>query len=240
MGPQSFGNRPVQLLYTVYDNEGYGPVDGQFTPNAGMVTQTSTKARESNSKGRVNLGTRETLILIEIWGEKYAQLKGASHAIKRKIWEKIYFEFQSACAGQNVPISKKTVDQLKKRVSNLKYDYRQIRAGMASTGEEGANKLKRDFPFFDAMDGVLGSRDAANPDLMSVESTWLAPLQMVETQAVPAPTYTATGEPQKAAGDKGKRLLKRKRQQATEPESSNSGEDPHMKLVCQMWQPALV
>ena len=51
---------------------------------------------------------------------------------------------------------------VEKRVTNLEYEYRQIRTRMNSTGEEGAKKIMGTFEFFHALDEVLGSRHGVN------------------------------------------------------------------------------
>ena len=47
---------------------------------------------------------------------------------------------------------------------------------MASTGEEGAMKLKANLAFFDDLDQVLGCRDGVKPDLMLIELTSALPV----------------------------------------------------------------
>ena len=67
------------------------------------------------------------------------------------------------------------MEQLKKRVTNLEYEYRQIKTRMNSTGEEGDKKIMGTFEFFHALDEVLGSRHGVNPALMTIESTAIIP-----------------------------------------------------------------
>lgn len=102
--------------------------------------------------------------LLEIWSTKYhADIKSVSTSQKRKIWEQISYEFEIACREGNISqIQQKSVEQLKKRVTNLEYEYRQIRTRMNSTGEEGAKKIMGTFEFFHALDEVLGSRHGVN------------------------------------------------------------------------------
>ena len=97
------------------------------------------------TSARETWGTDETRLLLEVWGTKYCNIRGTLNATKKKIWNKIHFEFVSACRSQNAGSAEKTIGQLKKRVSNLEYEYRAIRKNMTSTSEDGTKKLKGEF-----------------------------------------------------------------------------------------------
>ena len=131
---------------------------------------------DGKRRSRIVWATKEIQVLLEIWGTKYAEIKSASTSQKRKIWEQISYEFEIACRKENISqIQQKSVEQLEKRVTNLEYEYRQIRTRMNSTGEEGAKKIMGTFEFFHALDEVLGSRHGVNPALMTIESTAIIP-----------------------------------------------------------------
>jgi len=59
--------------------------------------------------------------------------------------------------------SNKNLDQLKKRIKNLEYEYRQVRTKMASTGEEGAKKLQSNCAFYEELEDILGMRMLLTP-----------------------------------------------------------------------------
>ena len=46
---------------------------------------------------------------------------------------------------------------------------------MASTGEEGAKKLQSNCSFYEELDEILGTRDAINPDRMTISSSQIIP-----------------------------------------------------------------
>ena len=139
------------------------------------IPDASTTHNRQRKRGK-SCGVEETRVLIEVWGESYAKLKGSSNANKKKIWNSIKTNFEKLCRTRNVDIGEKDADKLKKRIQNLEYEYRQKRARMCTTGEEGAKKIKGEFTFFDEMDDVLGCREGSNPERMSVESTALVPV----------------------------------------------------------------
>ena len=66
--------------------------------------------------------------------------------------------------------SNKNLDQLKKRIKNLEYEYRQVRTKMASTGVEGAKNLQSNCTFYEELDNILGTQDAINHDCMTIRS----------------------------------------------------------------------
>ena len=142
----------------------------------GATSSKSKKVTDGKCRSRIVWATKETQILLEVWGSKYAEIKSASTSQKRKIWEQISCEFVIACRRENISqIQQKFVEQLIKRVTNLEYEYRQIRTRMNSTEEGGAKKIMGTFKFFHAQDEVLGSRHGVNPALMTIESTAIIP-----------------------------------------------------------------
>ena len=65
----------------------------------------------------------------------------------------------------------KTWINSRKEKKNLEYEYRCVRTKMASTGEEGAKKLQSNCAFYEELDDILGTRDAINPDRMTISSS---------------------------------------------------------------------
>ena len=115
----------------------------------GATSSKSTKVTDGKRRSRIVWATKETQILLEIWGTKCAEIKSAATSQKRKIWEQISYEFEIACREENISqIQQKSVEQLKKLVTNLEYEYRQIRTRMNSTREEGAKKIMGPSNFF--------------------------------------------------------------------------------------------
>ena len=147
----SLQSRPVTPLLS---SRPASPLSQSF--QEGATSSKSTKVTDGKRRSRIVWATQETRILLEIWGTKYAEIKSASTALKRKIWEQIAYEFEISCRRENISqIQQKSVEQLKKRVTNLEDEYRQIRTRMNSIGEEGAKKIMGTFEFFDALDEVL-------------------------------------------------------------------------------------
>ena len=71
--------------------------------------------------------------------------------------------------------SNKNLDQLKKRIKNLEYEYRQVQTKMASTGVEGAKNLQSNCTFYEELDNILGTQDAINHDCMTISSSKVIP-----------------------------------------------------------------
>ena len=115
----------------------------------GATSSKSTKVTDGKRRSRIVRATKETQILLEICGTKYAEIKSASTS-------QISCEFVIACRRENISqIQQKSGEQLRKWVTNLEYEYRQIRTRMDSTGEEGTKKIMGTFEFFHSLDKSL-------------------------------------------------------------------------------------
>ena len=68
----------------------------------GATSSKSTKVTDGKRRSRIVWATKETQILLEIYGTKYAEIKSASTSQKRKIWEQISCEFVIACRRENI------------------------------------------------------------------------------------------------------------------------------------------
>ena len=68
----------------------------------GATSSKSTKVTDGKHRRRIVWATKETQILLEIWGTKYAEIISASTSQKRKIWEQISYEFEIACRRENI------------------------------------------------------------------------------------------------------------------------------------------
>ena len=81
----------------------------------GATSSKSTKVTDGKRRSRIVWATKETQILLEICGTKYAEIKSASTSQKRKIWEQISCEFVIACRRENISqIQQKSGEQLRK------------------------------------------------------------------------------------------------------------------------------
>ena len=53
---------------------------------------------------------------------------------------------------------------------------------MASTGEEGAKKLQAGCSYYSELDEILGTRDAVNPDRMTISASSVVPRKSTSTK----------------------------------------------------------
>jgi len=60
---------------------------------------------------------------------------------------------------------------VKKRQQNLEYEFKQLKVKASNTGEEGLNKIKEGFPYYNIFDQTMGYRDSVDPDKMEIESS---------------------------------------------------------------------
>lgn len=65
----------------------------------------------------------------------------------------------------------RTLPQLKKRIQNLEYEFKNLKVRVKKTGEEGFKKIKQGFPYYDYLDTIIGQRDSVDPSRMQIEST---------------------------------------------------------------------
>ena len=75
-----------------------------------------------SKRTRTDWTTEETSVLLEIWGALYETLKSASTAQKKSIWGQILKTFLSKYRDLGLSTNK-TLDQIKKRIKNLEYEY---------------------------------------------------------------------------------------------------------------------
>lgn len=192
----------------------------------------------------------ETSVLLEIWGALYDSLKSAPTTQKKSLWSQILKKFQEKCFDLGVS-SNKNLDQLKKRIKNLEYEYRQVRTRMASTGEEGAKKLQSNYAFYEELDDILGTRDAINPDCMTMSSSKVIPKKKspsagpvskegenssssASSDSQQPSTSSASDEsPPKSQQVPPKTKGKAPKRKRKEP--NDQDEDPYMKGICDMW-----
>ena len=129
-----------------------------------LTDSTSSSETAKRTRVRVDWSRDETNILLDCWGALYESLKSASvkHVKQRKtLWSQILKNFLSKCAELGLTTNK-NLEQVKKRIKNLEYEYRQVRTKMASTGEEGEKKLQAGCSYYGELDEILGTRDAVN------------------------------------------------------------------------------
>ena len=113
----------------------------------------------------------ENLALIDSWKTHFHALKKASGKMKSRLWLKIHTRFQDLCRERNVKSDSKDLAQIKSRVKNLEYEFKQVKMRMNQTGEEGAEKIKKDCSYYEELNSFLGNRDAINLDRMNITST---------------------------------------------------------------------
>ena len=83
-----------------------------------------------------------------------------------KIWNDI-----SVAYKEKYPDSERTLPQVKKRIQNLKYEYKLLKQQSQSTSEAGFKKIKEEFPYFDFLDDARGQRDSVDPSKMAIEGS---------------------------------------------------------------------
>ena len=92
--------------------------------------------------------------LLEAWAPKFSKLWGVSQRKKIKIWNDIYSSYKERC-----PKSQRMLQQVKKRQQNLEYEFKQR---SRSTGEDGIQKIKEGFPYFNILSKERG--ESTTPD----------------------------------------------------------------------------
>lgn len=135
---------PQQLLLTFVP-------PGDHLPASNINTTTSGAKKR---RTRVVWGASETHLLLEIWGPRFEQIRSGSIAVKRDLWREVLYEFENACIKNKLTVM--SLDQLRKRIANLEYKYRQVKAKLCIADDKETEKLRADFPFYDALDTVLG------------------------------------------------------------------------------------
>ena len=82
---------------------------------------------------------------------------GEFHKEKIKMWNDIYSSYKERC-----PESQRMLQQVKKRQQNLEYEFKQFRQRSRSTGEDGIQKIKEGFPYFNILSKER--RESTTPD----------------------------------------------------------------------------
>jgi hypothetical protein len=111
------------------------------------------KRKEPKNKKSPHFTDEETKA---IWSEEevYQQLR--KPGMKRPVWEKIAKEMKKQ--GYN-----RTADQCKERIRALEKKYKKIKEDMNETGK-GNNSDS--FPYFDALDEILGTNPSVSPSFL--------------------------------------------------------------------------
>ena len=87
-------------------------------------------------------------------------MKKASTKAKSQIWLEIYAEFISQLSVLNIN-SEKDLDQVKTKARSLEKEFKDIKARMNRTGEEGASRIKEKMEgTYDILDQHLSERDS--------------------------------------------------------------------------------
>ena len=134
---------------------------------AASQTQKSeaTTKKSSNNRKTVDWTREETEELLQAWGPKFEELK-VSTKERGRIWSEIYNKYK-----ERFTESVRTLPQLKKRIQNLEYEFKNLKVRVKKTGEEGFKKIKQGFPYYDYLDTIIGQRDSVDPSRMQIEST---------------------------------------------------------------------
>ena len=130
---------------------------------------TTNKVKSKSADWTVN----ESKDLIRAWGPHYEKLKGVSNKDRARIWNEIYEGFRNKGHQDNGRV----LPQVKKRIQNLEYEFKQLKLRASNTGEEGLLRIKQNFPYYDMLDDIMGYRDSVNPDLMEIESSSFLPIR---------------------------------------------------------------
>lgn len=112
-------------------------------PDMREGSSTDTKHRKHGK----SWGVEETCILIAVWGESYAKLKGSMDEIRKKYGTPSKLTLKKLCRTRKVDTGEQDADKLKKHIQNLEYEYWQRRAKLCTSGEEGAKKIRASFLF---------------------------------------------------------------------------------------------
>ena len=103
----------------------------------------------------------ETFDVLQAWGPKYEELRSASQR------EKIAYSKNKECH----PGSTRTLVQVKKRLKNLEYEFKQLKQRTRSTGEARIKSIKNGFPYFHCFDEVMGHSDSVDLPKMTIEGS---------------------------------------------------------------------
>ena len=135
---------------------------------AASQTQKSeaTTKKSSNNRKTVDWTREETEELLQAWGPKFEELKKVSTKERGRIWSEIYNKYK-----ERFTESVRTLPQLKKRIQNLEYEFKNLKVRVKKTGEEGFKKIKQGSPYYDYLDTIIGQRDSVDPSRMQIEST---------------------------------------------------------------------
>ncbi|KXJ28059.1 Death-associated protein kinase 3 [Exaiptasia diaphana] len=238
---------PQQLLLTFVHADDHSPVATSpvFTDDTNSI---ATRKEEGKRRTRVVWGASETRILLEVWGPKFEQIKGGTIAIKRDLWRNIATEFENACSKHHLANISMSLDQLRKRVANLEYKYRQVKVQLSVSDETEAHRLKAGFPFFDALDKVLGKTNINNndftrihadsaalqsPSTSSVQDELDLPLTQDNTQSYIAEHDQIDETTGLIVVENPGNELKRKRSYDIDDE------EPYLKQLCKLWEESL-
>ena len=58
--------------------------------------------------------------------------------------------------------SERTLPQVKKRQQNLEYEFKLLKVKASKTGEEGLDKIKEGFPYYNIFYQTMGYRDSVD------------------------------------------------------------------------------
>ena len=149
------------------------PATAAVSPNSEQTVATQAKQR----KKRCDWSSREIVILCQIWPPRYGDLKKGSTKNKSLIWDEIYSKFLSELETD----TDKDLEQLKTKTRSLQKEFKDLKARMDRTGEEGALKIKEKMiSTFDLLDEYLSERDSIDPAKMKILTSGLTQNEQAE------------------------------------------------------------
>uniref|UniRef100_A0A3B3R4G7 Myb/SANT-like DNA-binding domain-containing protein n=1 Tax=Paramormyrops kingsleyae TaxID=1676925 RepID=A0A3B3R4G7_9TELE len=114
----------------------------------------------------------EIKCLIDIWSDEHIQ-KQLSTTHKNSC---IYALFSKQLREKGYP---RTVEQCRIKTKKLRAKYIEVRDALSKTGISGKEKDK--LPWYDALDGILGTKPIVEPvDVVENDSSTLSPLESID------------------------------------------------------------
>lgn len=160
--------RPIQCppVLSGHDESESPMVTGQAATSKKTQKATASTQKISNNQKNSDWNREKTEELLQAWGPNYEQLKKVLTKEHGRIWREIYNKYKERFIE-----SVRTLPQVKKRLQNVEYEFKNLKIRVQRTGEEGFKKIKQGFPYYDYLDTIIGQRDNVDPSKMQIEST---------------------------------------------------------------------
>ena len=165
-----FAAQQLQQAQLEAANVPNNPCTSQELPKGRERGKHVQKQKQKQNPKAADWSVEETKELLYAWSARFEKLKGASTKVRTAIWNEIFEEFKSSCSE-----TERTFPQVKKRLQNLEYEFKQLKLKASKTGEEGMKKIKENFPYYSIFDQTMGYRDSVDPAKMEIESSSFIP-----------------------------------------------------------------